>query len=100
MMVGMPAWQQWLRRPQTVWLRRAIFQIHLWTGIGVGLYVFAVSVSGSASVFRYDIYKVLGTQPTVQVSGTRLTGDQLRDLAHKAYPGYSITFLFEGRRAN
>jgi uncharacterized iron-regulated membrane protein len=99
-MDGMPAWQQWLRRPQTVWLRRALFQIHLWTGIGVGLYVFVVSVSGSAIVFRDEIYKVLGKSPTVEVGATRLTGDQLREVGHRAYPGYAITFLFEGRRPN
>jgi hypothetical protein len=33
------------RRPQSLWLRRALFQIHLWTAIGVGLYVVAISVS-------------------------------------------------------
>jgi hypothetical protein len=48
--------RQWLQRPQNVWLRRALFQIHLWTGVGVGLYVLAISISGSASVFRNEIY--------------------------------------------
>ncbi len=27
----MGTWRQWLRQPQRVWLRRATFQIHLWT---------------------------------------------------------------------
>ncbi|HEY4363017.1 MAG TPA: PepSY-associated TM helix domain-containing protein [Bryobacteraceae bacterium] len=91
-------WQQWLRRPQNVWLRRALFQVHLWTGIGVGLYVFAVCVSGSAIVYRDEIYKAAGKSPTVEVGSNRLTGDQLREAAHRDYPGYVITFLFEGRR--
>ena len=92
--------QQWLRRPQTVWLRRALFQIHLWTGIGAGLYILAVCVSGSAIVYRDEIYKEAGKSPTVEVSGTHFTADQLRESAHRAYPGYVITFLFEGRRPN
>jgi len=31
-----------LVHPQTIWLRRALFQIHLWCGIGLGLYVFLI----------------------------------------------------------
>lgn len=33
------------------WLRRAIFQVHLWTGLAVGLYAVAISVSGSILVY-------------------------------------------------
>jgi uncharacterized iron-regulated membrane protein len=47
------------RQPQTVWLRRALFQVHLWTGIGAGLYVLLVSLSGSAIVFRRETDKAL-----------------------------------------
>lgn len=92
-------WQQWLRRPQSVWLRKALFQIHLWTGIGLGLYVVLISVSGSAIVFRNEIYKALDQGPKrVSVQGERLTQDQIRDIAHRDYPGYAITFLFESKR--
>ena len=48
--------EHWLRRPQTTWLYKAIFQIHLWTGICLGLYVVVVCASGSALVFRNDLY--------------------------------------------
>ena len=30
--------RHWWRRPRKIFLRRAIFQIHLWTGIALGLY--------------------------------------------------------------
>lgn len=33
-----------------------MFQVHLWTGILMGVYVIVVCVSGSALVFRNDIY--------------------------------------------
>src|SRR5258708_1511961 len=49
-------WQRWMRRPQGTWLRRATLQIHLWTGIIIGVYVVVVCASGSAVVFRNDIY--------------------------------------------
>ncbi len=50
------AWQLWLRQPQRVWLRRALFQIHVWSGIGLGLYVFFISVTGSVLVYRNELY--------------------------------------------
>lgn len=105
MIVGMPGdksipvWKQWLHRPQNVWLRRALFQIHLWTGIGLGLYVVLISLSGSAIVFRNELYKYWGSGPKmVPVQSVRLTEDQMRANAHQRYPGFAISFYFEGRR--
>ncbi len=46
-----------VRRPQSLWVRKALFQIHLWTGVGVGLYVLLISISGSAIVFRNEIFE-------------------------------------------
>ena len=93
--------ERWLRRPQSVWLRKALFQVHLWTGIGVGLYVLAISVSGSAIVFRNEIFKSLGDSGRkIAVTGTRLPQQAMRDAAHRDYPGYSITFLWESKRAD
>jgi uncharacterized iron-regulated membrane protein len=90
---------QWVQRPQNVWLRRALFQIHLWTGIGVGLYVLAISISGSAIVFRNEIYGAYSPKPiVVDTSGPRLTKQQLKDAAHRAFPGYSVTFIWEARK--
>lgn len=53
---GGSAWQRWLRRPRDLWLRRAVFQVHLWSGIALGLYVFFVSVTGSVLVYRNELY--------------------------------------------
>ena len=54
----MNLWQRWMRQPQRVWLRRALFQIHLWTGIGLGLYVVMLSATGSALVYRTELDSV------------------------------------------
>jgi uncharacterized iron-regulated membrane protein len=51
----MTAWRQWVERPQGLWIRRIIFQLHLWVGIGVGIYVAVISISGSAIVFRREL---------------------------------------------
>lgn len=49
-------WQRWLRHPQKSRLRRAVFQVHLWCGIGVGLYIVFISVTGSVLVYRNELY--------------------------------------------
>ena len=69
------------RQPQQVWFRRALFQIHLWTGVIVGLYIIVISVSGSAAVFRRDLNQAkLGNVPAAEAVGTKLTEAQLREL--------------------
>jgi uncharacterized iron-regulated membrane protein len=75
-----------------VWVRRALFQVHLWTGIGAGLYILAVGLSGSAVVFRPEVYKAYWQAPNVAVSpGGRLSDDGLKAAAQRTYPGYSVT---------
>lgn len=44
-------------------LRRALFQVHLWLGIGIGLYVLLISLSGSAIVFRREMDRALCPGP-------------------------------------
>ena len=91
----------WFRRPQQIWLRRALFQIHLWTGIGLGLYVFVVSVTGSAVVFRNDIYEKYSRVPReVPLGEKRLSKDALNALAEKAHPGYSVSYVWESKKPN
>jgi uncharacterized iron-regulated membrane protein len=42
-------------RPQSLLLRRILFQVHLWVGIGAGLYVLVVGVTGASLVFREEM---------------------------------------------
>src|ERR1019366_3835899 len=88
-----------LRRPQSLWLRKAIFQIHLWTGIALGLYVVLISVSGSAIVFRNELYKSLWPPPKiVAISGLRLSKDALKKAVKQAWPKYSVSYIWEAKR--
>jgi uncharacterized iron-regulated membrane protein len=87
----MGGWQQWVRQPQRVWLRRALFQIHLWTGLALGIYVVVLSITGSALVYRNELDRFFATpRPTYDAKAPRLTSDQLRAIAEKLYPGYTI----------
>ncbi|MBF8300898.1 MAG: PepSY-associated helix domain protein, partial [Acidobacteria bacterium] len=38
-----------------MWLRKALFQVHVWTGIGIGLYLGVIAVTGSILVFRVEL---------------------------------------------
>ena len=82
---------RFIKQPQTVWTRRALFQIHLWTGIGVGLYMLMISVTGSAIVFRREITRLAWSAPVVTVTGTMMTAAQISAAAKKAYPRLDIT---------
>ena len=94
----MTYWQRWIMQPQTVWLRKAIFQLHLWSGIGFGLYVLFVSITGSVLVYRNELYRAATRDPIIVTQpGSRLTDEQLKLAAGRAYPGYSVLNLLRAR---
>jgi uncharacterized iron-regulated membrane protein len=85
-------WQRWIRQPQRVWLRRALFQIHLWTGIGLGLYVVILSITGSALVYRAELDLFFRTpRPEFVRDAKRVPGEEIRAAAQKLYPDWEIT---------
>lgn len=44
-----------LHHPRRLWLRRALFQVHLWLGILLSIYVVVISLSGATLVFEDEI---------------------------------------------
>ena len=100
MSVGNPlsVWQRWTRQPQKIWLRRVLFQLHLWSGIAIGLYILLMSVTGSVLVYRNELYRAT-SPPTIvsNGSGPRLTDDQLGEAAAHLYPGYRVVNIERAR---
>src|SRR5215468_1920598 len=97
----MTVWQRCVQQPQNVWLRKAIFQIHLWSGIAIGLYVLMVSVTGSIIVYRNELYAAATRDPIIVAeSGTLLTDDELQTVAARAYPGYSAAEIRRPQNRN
>jgi uncharacterized iron-regulated membrane protein len=76
----------WLDHPQRVALRRALFQAHLWTGLGVGLYLVVISLTGSILVFHWEIEALLAPRPVAR-AGPVLGYDALRDAVERTHPG-------------
>ena len=88
----MTRWQRWVRQPKTTGLRRALFQVHLWTGLAFGLYIVVLCVSGSALVFRDELTDAFQTPlPAYEPGRKPLSRAQLTEAAQKAYPGYEVT---------
>ena len=91
-------WQRWLRQPQKIWLRKALFQVHLWSGIALGIYILVMSVTGSVVVYSNELYRAATPPPILSKgSGPRLTDRELGDVASRMYPGYRIVRLGRSR---
>ncbi|HJN47016.1 MAG: hypothetical protein CL477_15415 [Acidobacteria bacterium] len=81
----------WLRHPQGVWLRKALFQIHLWTGLGVGIYIVVVSVTGSVLVYRSELRQRFNPEPRlVEIAGPRLSDEGLVEVTLDLYPDHAV----------
>jgi uncharacterized iron-regulated membrane protein len=94
-------WLRWVRQPQTLWLRRAIFQIHLWAGLGAGLYIFMISLTGSLLVYRNELYLAFSPKPVVvSGDGEALSSEAIEAAARRSYPGHQITNVQAGETPN
>lgn len=92
----MALWQRWVRAPQNLWLRRAVFQIHLWTGLAIGLYVVVLSLTGSIMVYRAELVRAVATpRPVFDEAAPRRSTEELRAAAQRLYPDYGVTFVSE-----
>jgi len=87
---------QFWRHPQGLWARKAIFQIHLWMGLALGLYVVAISVSGSALFFRSKIFEAAPGRRVVAGSGRLLTKPELIAAARRSYPSFTVHEVWIG----
>ncbi|HTW65210.1 MAG TPA: PepSY-associated TM helix domain-containing protein [Bryobacteraceae bacterium] len=99
---GMTLWRRWIHRPQNLAIRKLLFQVHLWLGIGVGLYVTVISVSGSALVYSREIAgKRLHRTVEVPSNGrTRLRTFELRRRVEHACPSCEVLSIVEPQRAD
>src|SRR5689334_2014638 len=93
--------QRFVRQPQTVWARKALFQIHLWTGIGVSIYIVLICVTGSALVFRPELTRAFTRGPVIVAgAGTPLPDLDIREAAERQHPGFVVSNLFRTKQPN
>jgi uncharacterized iron-regulated membrane protein len=98
----MMVWRRWLQHPQSLWIRKLLFQIHLWMGVGVGIYVVVISLSGSALVFNREIGGKYFHRAIRVASdkGSRLRMFELRQRVQRLYPAYEILTVNEPQNAD
>ncbi len=81
-----------IRHPQRLFLRRALFQVHLWTGIGLGLYMLVIAISGAAIVFQDEMENALHSHLTqvANAAGPQADAASAIHNASSAYPGFRV----------
>ena len=94
----MNGWQRWLRAPASHWLHRTLFQVHLWVGIGLGLYVLMISVSGSAIVMRPHFSLWFIPSEVATTSGPELTSAALEARVREVYADYEVSSVVPSTR--
>jgi uncharacterized iron-regulated membrane protein len=62
-----------VRRPQTLGLRRVLVQVHLWLGIGAGLYVILICLTGSLIIFRRELDRNFCSEIVTAADGRRVS---------------------------
>jgi uncharacterized iron-regulated membrane protein len=88
-----------LRQPRTVLIRKIAFQIHLWIGLAIGLYVVVLSLTGSALVFRREMDRAFAPDRPVRDPARQvMTVDALTEAARRAYPDYPVAFVGQVQR--
>lgn len=75
--------------------RKVIFQIHLWIGLTVGLYIMLMSITGVLQVFYDEISLLLN--PRVQVGSKRLSLSAIEKAAAETSPGSRATWIHLAR---
>lgn len=82
----------YFHRPQQVALRRLNFQVHLWVGIILTLYMVVIGVTGSILVFRPEIERLCGLKPWQNIRVREPVADigDVLDNLKAAYPRLRI----------
>ena len=82
-------------------MRRSLAFIHRWAGLVLLLYVLMICLSGSALVYRNELYRHFSPQPIpVQPAGALLTDEGLKAAAERAFPGYVAKQMWRGKQPN
>ncbi len=80
--------QRYIHRPQQLAVRRLNFQVHLWVGIILTLYMIMIGVTGSILVFRPELERLFSLKPWQDVRGKEPLADitTVVDNLKAAYP--------------
>jgi len=80
-----------IHQPRKLWLRRALFQIHLWAGVVLSVYIIVIAATGSILVFRSELTRVLLPKTLNPYAPDRVAPlAKVLDRFRTAYPGAAL----------
>lgn len=88
---------RFIDKPQQLWWRKAIFQIHLWAGIVLCLYIAVIAITGSILVFREEIERTVFRNVRIasELSGSSTVPlDRMVETVAKTYPTRAIALAY------
>jgi uncharacterized iron-regulated membrane protein len=94
--------RQLTRHPRRLWLWKANFQVHLWLGIVVALYLIVVGITGSILVFRDELEALAGINPWQNIHPVEPLADitQVIRNVRAAYPGRPVISVYTPTKTN
>ena len=84
--------RQFLRHPHQLWFRRCNFQIHLWTGVILALYLVVIGVTGSILVFGAELEQLVNPSPWPRIDRAQRVAD-LATVVHSLATRYPHTHI-------
>lgn len=89
-----------MQAPQTHWFRKLVFQTHLWMGVGFGIYVLIISLSGSALLLESPFHSWFEPRNIEPTDTVPLQGDALTARMAEVYAGYELGFTMPSYEAD
>ena len=86
-------WQRWVTVPKTHLLNKILFQIHLWAGIVLGLYILMISVSGAVYLLENDLDRLFVPGNVIPTENGPLDDDVLEARIEEVYSDSEV-FMF------
>jgi uncharacterized iron-regulated membrane protein len=92
----MEFFRHFLRRPRQLGLWKFNFQVHLWLGIIIALYLVVIGVTGSILVFRDELEALAGLNPWQSLQTTEPFADITEVIRNvqAAYPGRPVISVY------
>lgn len=85
--------QRWVSTPKTHLLNKTLFQIHLWAGIVLGLYILMISVSGAVYLLEDDLDRLFVPGNVIPTDNGPLDDDVLEARIEEVYSDSEV-FMF------
>src|SRR6516165_1492651 len=89
-------------RPQQLWVRQLNFQIHLWAGVLLAIYLLVIGFTGAILVFEQELQRISGLDPWYNSPAQEPFADLVTVVAkiRAAYPHFRIVSIARPNQAD